>query len=523
MHFSTARMDTHPMSNLRSKPLQNAGKILAFVATLLVAGPAFSAANLLYNWNFNGDSGSAVNNSAANPNALGGTLEMRNAVGLPFNFHGPSGSGSTGMPGDIAFDASSGSLASASPVAISPTGDITTGSMSKITITGWLKDTGESNYSDTNFSRILTIGPAGYDGAAGAGIANPAPNSSLSLGVYNFGSTFGALQLKINGAGGANSFDGVISSNEVLPSNDKWFFFAVTYDSTAPIVNNSGVYTNSNASQPTVGMYIGSLTQDISAPAFSAAYPGITGTTPSSPGAIQFTSAIASILNRTSSSRNQPYVGYADDFRIYDGILSAQELNTLRQSTVPITPGDFNLDGVVDAADLPAMLKAVTNLPQYQADHGLSDDAFKFLGDLNHDTVVTNTDIQNLIALIRDNLPPAMRGDMNRDGHVTNADLPLLLQALTDLEKYRTDHTFGEAEFKTMADANQDLTINQADIQALEALIASMGGGAVAVPEPSVLALFSSAFLAFLGFRYGGKINFFGFSFLTRTKYLHRL
>jgi hypothetical protein len=514
MHFFKVRLDTQPMLHMRSKFTRKTGEILAIAAILLVANTAFPAANLLYNWNFNGDTGSTVNNSAANPNALGGTLTMRNAAGLATDLHGP---GSTGMPNDFAFNASSGNLAVPSPVAISPTGDITTGSLGKITITGWLKDTGESNYSQENFSRILTIGPAGYDGSAGAGIPNSGPNSAFSLGV-----TAGAMQLKINGAGGANAFDGVMSTSNVLPSAaNQWFFFAVTYDSTAAILKNGNDYNNT--SQPSVSMYIGSAQQGIAAPAFSAAYPGITGSSPTSPGPIQFTSAIASILNRTSTQRNQPYVGYADDFRIYDDVLSTQELNNVRLSSAPLVAGDFNFDGVVNSADVSPMLGALTNLQQFQANRGLSDDAFKFIGDLNHDNVVTNSDIQNLLSLIKDNLPPAMTGDMNRDGHITSADLNVLQQALTNLEKYRTDHTLTPEEFTTMADANQDMMVDHDDIQALQDLIASMGGGAVAVPEPSVFALFSGAFLALLAFRYNGKANFFGFSFPIRAKYLHRL
>jgi hypothetical protein len=523
MHFSNVRLDIRPMSYMRCNFTRKMGRILVFAAGLLIAGQA-SSADLLYNWNFNGDTGSTVVNSAGNPGATGGNLTMRNGAGassdpIAASLHGP---GSTGASGDLAFKTTSGSLTSASPVAISSAGDITTGSLSKITITGWLQDTGESNYTDGNTSRILTIGPPGYDGGVGAGIGNPAPNSSLSLGVYNLGNAFGALQLKVNGAAG--TFDGVISSNEILPSSaNQWFFFAVTYDSTATMAKNGSEYTNTNASQPSVSMYIGSASQSISTAAFSGAYPGITGNTPSSPGPIQFTNAFASLMNRTSSARNLPYVGYGDDFRIYDGVLTPQELNSVRQSSAPLSPGDFNGDGIVNAADLPAMLGAMTNLAQYQADRGLSDDAFKFIGDLNHDTFVTNSDIQNLLDLIKANLPPAMNGDMNRDGHITQADLPLLLQALADFEKYRTDHSLTLAELTTMGDASGDMVFDHDDIQALEDLIASMGGGAVAVPEPSLFACFSGAFCAFLGFCYSRKINFFGFSFLARAKYLHRL
>ncbi len=71
--------------------------------------------------------------------------------------------------------------------------------------------------------------------------------------------------------------------------------------------------------------------------------------------------------------------------------------------------GDFDLNGVVNAADLPAMLNALTDLSGYQTRHGLStgitpnktDDGYlQDIGDFNGDHLVNNKDIQGLLNLL---------------------------------------------------------------------------------------------------------------------------
>jgi hypothetical protein len=65
-----------------------------------------------------------------------------------------------------------------------------------------------------------------------------------------------------------------------------------------------------------------------------------------------------------------------------------------------VQKGDFNLDGQIDAADIPAMLSALTNLPQYQATHDLSSDELEIIGDVNGDGKITSADVQALINLL---------------------------------------------------------------------------------------------------------------------------
>jgi fibronectin-binding autotransporter adhesin len=56
--------------------------------------------------------------------------------------------------------------------------------------------------------------------------------------------------------------------------------------------------------------------------------------------------------------------------------------------------GDFNRDGLVTAADIPAMLRAFTDLGFYQTNYFLTSQDVKNIADLNFDGVVNNSDLQ---------------------------------------------------------------------------------------------------------------------------------
>ena len=64
-------------------------------------------------------------------------------------------------------------------------------------------------------------------------------------------------------------------------------------------------------------------------------------------------------------------------------------------------PGDFNRNGHVDASDIVAMENALTNLPAYQTAMGLSSAQLLAMGDLNGDGVVNNADLQALLNLLK--------------------------------------------------------------------------------------------------------------------------
>jgi hypothetical protein len=66
-----------------------------------------------------------------------------------------------------------------------------------------------------------------------------------------------------------------------------------------------------------------------------------------------------------------------------------------------LVPGDFNRDGQVNAADIPAMLAALADLSAYQTSKNLSGPQLVLLGDIDGDGVVTNADLQALLTLLK--------------------------------------------------------------------------------------------------------------------------
>ena len=72
-----------------------------------------------------------------------------------------------------------------------------------------------------------------------------------------------------------------------------------------------------------------------------------------------------------------------------------------RLASVPFLPGDFNRDGHVNAADIPAMLSALADLNAYKATKGLTDPNLLVIGNLNGSGSLTNADLSALIGLLR--------------------------------------------------------------------------------------------------------------------------
>ena len=368
----------------------------AFCAAALLTLPttAMGAASPLLQWNFNADTGTTANNTGTLGPA--GALTITSPVVL-----GAAGTGPTGVAGDKAIDATANEfLNSSSGLVGSATGDITTASLTKLTITGWIKDTNSSNYvSAFGRPRILTIGPTGYDGAANT-------PGSLQLNVFNgsYNGNFygGELQFKVNGAGGADDTgfggSGVVSTktNEdftgVLPDGTGWTFFAVTYDSDPA--------TLAAQKHNTVNMYIGDNVPAHTLPAavLTAAYPLNHSSTTATPGPVQFASASAYLLN--NANKDAAYVGLGDDFRLYSGVLSLGQLDAVRLGVPFRTLGDWDRDGSVTSADIPAMLSALTDLPKFAQLNTLSPTDMLQIGDLNNDGVVTNKDIQGELDLV---------------------------------------------------------------------------------------------------------------------------
>ncbi len=79
------------------------------------------------------------------------------------------------------------------------------------------------------------------------------------------------------------------------------------------------------------------------------------------------------------------------------GEWSALEEAPFLQTSIGLYPGDFNRDGSLSAADLPAMLSALTDLDAYLTSKSLSPTDLVAIGDLSGDGNVSNRDIQPLL------------------------------------------------------------------------------------------------------------------------------
>jgi hypothetical protein len=80
------------------------------------------------------------------------------------------------------------------------------------------------------------------------------------------------------------------------------------------------------------------------------------------------------------------------------GIVSGSAITSL--TLTPIMRGDFNGDGTVTSADIPAMLSALTDLNAYAAARSLSPAKLTAIGDFDNSGSVTNGDIQGLLDLV---------------------------------------------------------------------------------------------------------------------------
>ncbi len=62
--------------------------------------------------------------------------------------------------------------------------------------------------------------------------------------------------------------------------------------------------------------------------------------------------------------------------------------------------GDFDRDGALTDADIPAMCQALIDLKSYQANHALSDSEILAIGDADNSGSVSNLDLQAVIDLV---------------------------------------------------------------------------------------------------------------------------
>jgi hypothetical protein len=95
-----------------------------------------------------------------------------------------------------------------------------------------------------------------------------------------------------------------------------------------------------------------------------------------------------------------------------------------------------------------------------------------------------------------------LRGDFDRNLKTNIADIKPMLKALTDLTVFQTNNELDDAELKAIADVDGSGSITNADVQAL---LDSLSGGPIMVPEPSAFVLAAIGFVIPLANRRGNK------------------
>ena len=76
-------------------------------------------------------------------------------------------------------------------------------------------------------------------------------------------------------------------------------------------------------------------------------------------------------------------------------------------------------------------------------------------------------------------------GDFNLDGHVNNGDIPVLMNALTDLNAYKSSNSLTSDDVLNIGDLDLSGNISNADLQGLLDYLKGGHGSTSPVPEPA--------------------------------------
>jgi hypothetical protein len=249
--------------------------------------------------------------------------------------------------------------------------------------------------------------------------------------------------------GGVDGF-GFGQSTESLGANDTWVFVATTYDGSDEVDN--------------MYFYVGDETVDV----FQLGEPLSVFA-----GAVESTSGIATLnVGYTNASPGIDFSinGYQDDIRIYDEVLSIEQLDAVRLENLRLTPvGDFNHDEAIDARDIDQLTAEVIA--------GTNGSRF----DLSGDGLVNQTDRDIWVNEVKG----TYFGDANLDGEFNSADFVAVFQA----REYEDD-VAGNSTWAT-GDWNGDGDFDSGDfVKAFQSEGYEKGPrNAIAVPEPSAVML----------------------------------
>jgi hypothetical protein len=301
-------------------------KLVATVSAVAMLGISTQAQTPLYQWNFNGGSGTGVPNvtsGGGNLTALGGA-----------SFAGP---GVSGQSGDFAYSATTTS--GYANAGITTSGDALTGlaGLNQFTISFWLNPyitySNQPAVSGTTVSRFLQIGPtSSYDEAGLAFQSNPNNSQAgISLALNNI-----SLQV---GVGVAPTF---LATNAFLGfSTNQWVNVTLEYDGAASAGNNSSSLATAIGNGTGDGAVFISTPGSLGAPIMMV----MTNTAGAVVGPGLTASELLLLANRNNNNRG--WDGEIDGVTIYNGLLTTSQLNSLVLVPEPTTLTLLGLGSVV--------------------------------------------------------------------------------------------------------------------------------------------------------------------------------
>lgn len=298
----------------------------ALLIALLTWSSAASAALVtpVYHYTFDSDSSAGANVGTAS----GGSLTLNNSAsgGVAFSSSGGvSGGTLNATSGQIYNQANHAGAATSTLGVLSNT--------SAITVTMWVK---LSASSLTTYARLFSLG------ADDVGAAN-------SIGLALNGA--GKLNLYLNGSDTTN----MLNLGPELAA-DTWYFIAISYDGASSSASESQVQQTATggADARNTQLYIGTVeTGSLSRTGVKV---GTGQNYNTSRGSINFSSTTASwFANRKDLARGLN--GFVDDIRIYNTVLSAAELDTVRLGAASIPESGVSALLVAAAVSLTALAR----------------------------------------------------------------------------------------------------------------------------------------------------------------------
>ena len=209
-------------------------------------------------------------------------------------------------------------------------------------------------------------------------------------------------------------------STESLGADDRWVFLAATYDGTEDLDNLS--------------FYVGDETDTVELLGLPLSV--FAGQVNSSEGRATVNIGFTDAAPGVDFSIN----GYQDDVRIYNSVLSVEQLDEVRLANLgPTLVGDLNGDGVIDATDIDSLAQAIRDndsSPKFDVNgdgqvdandhqHFISNNANTWVGDSNFDGEFNSSDFVAVFAAgLYETAQPATwgQGDWNGDGFFDSGD-----------------------------------------------------------------------------------------------------